>query len=71
MAGALLPAAGFDGGAWVRSRPIVVEDFLPIPSLPIHRHTAGEAVAGSGWGGQDSAPVTQTRGSQNGLHISG
>ena len=49
-----------------------MEDFLPIPWFPIHPYSrGGEAEAGSGWGGQDSAPVTQTRGSQNGLHISG
>ena len=33
-----------------------MEDFLPIPWLPIHPYSrGGEAVAGSGWGGQDSA----------------
>ena len=33
-----------------------MEDFLPIPWFPIHPYSrGGEAEAGSGWGGQDSA----------------
>ena len=44
------------GWELVRRRPIVVEDFLPIPSPPIQQHTAGE---GRLWQGQDGGVRTQ------------